>query len=109
MSHRSDTTDLAERLVEPAGIDCLIHLHAGDVSVLVDLTAGRIPSIAYWGADLGGLSAAGAAGLVRAGIPPVGENTVDTPIRLAVLPSTGPVGSATRAERLRAGRNCRRS
>ena len=106
MSHRSDTTDLAERLVEPAGIDCLIHLHAGDVSVLVDLTAGRIPSIAYWGADLGGLSAAGAAGLVRAGIPPVGENTVDTPIRLAVLPEhwTGWVGRPGLSGS-RAGRN----
>ena len=106
MTATTPSTDPPPIAVEPAGIDCLIHLRAEDVSVLLDLTDGRIPAVAHWGADLGGLTADEASGLVRAGVTPVGENVVDEPIRLAVLPEhwTGWVGRPGMSGS-RAGRN----
>ena len=63
-------------------------------SLILDLTDGRLPAVAHWGADLGVLSATDAAALVRAGIVPTAPNGVDDPIRLSLLPEhwTGWVG-----------------
>ena len=63
-----------------------IHLTAGGVSVLLDLRGGLLPAIAHWGAALGDLDAAEARALVLAGVPPQANNTVDEPVRVAVLP-----------------------
>ncbi|QIK72623.1 alpha-galactosidase [Propioniciclava coleopterorum] len=69
-------------------------LRGDDVAVLLDLTAGRLPAILHWGADLGDLSPADAAAVAAAAVPPPGPNLPDTPPRLALLPEahTGWVG-----------------
>lgn len=46
--------------------DCLIHLRTEEVSVIIDCSAGRLPGIAYWGADLGELTAADVAAVISA-------------------------------------------
>lgn len=63
-----------------------IHLTAGGVSVLLDVRGGLLPAVAHWGAALGELSAAEARALVLAGLPPQANNTVDEPVRVAILP-----------------------
>ena len=64
---------------------CVV-LHERDLSVVLDLTDGRLPAVVHWGARVADLSAADAAVLVRAGIVPAAPNSVDDPMRLAVLP-----------------------
>jgi alpha-galactosidase len=71
-------------VLEP--VDHLIHLSASGVSVLIDLSDGRLPSIAHWGAALGAVSATEAAGIVAATIEPIAPNAANRPIRLAILP-----------------------
>ncbi|MGN6426159.1 MAG: alpha-galactosidase [Leifsonia sp.] len=63
-----------------------IHLTAGGVSVLIDVRGGLLPAIAHWGAALGELDAASARAVVLAGVPPQANNTVDEPVRVALLP-----------------------
>ncbi|HEY5980779.1 MAG TPA: alpha-galactosidase [Microlunatus sp.] len=67
-------------------VNAYVLLRTEGVSVLVDLTDGRLPSIPYWGADLGELSAADATAIVRAAEFPNASNITDTPVRLALLP-----------------------
>jgi alpha-galactosidase len=64
---------------------CVV-LHEQDLSLVLDLTDGRLPAVVHWGARIEDLSAADAAVLVRAGIVPTAPNGVDDPLRLAVLP-----------------------
>ncbi|GAA1449076.1 alpha-galactosidase [Leifsonia poae] len=66
--------------------DRLVHLRASGVSVLLDLRGGLLPSIVHWGADLGGIGADEAIALAVAGVAPQANNTVDEPLRLAILP-----------------------
>jgi alpha-galactosidase len=75
-------------------VDALVYLTASGCSVLVDLSAGRLPAIQHWGADLGRLTEEQARAISSAQQPVVGWNQVDVPIRLAVLPEhhTGWVG-----------------
>ncbi|WP_306879517.1 alpha-galactosidase [Paenarthrobacter nicotinovorans] len=56
-------------------------LNASGVSLLLDLSAGHLPAILHWGADLGWMSAADVAGLASSAVPPSLEAH-----RLAVLP-----------------------
>ena len=72
---------------------CVV-LHERDLSVVLDLTDGRLPAVVHWGARVANLSSADAAVLVRAGIVPTAPNSVDEPVRLALLPEhwTGWVG-----------------
>ena len=72
----------------------LVHLRSDGVSLLLDLVDGRLPAVVHWGADLGTLTAADAAALSLAGVEPLGANTVDVPVRVALLPEhhTGWVG-----------------
>lgn len=63
-----------------------IHLTAGGVSVLLDVRGGLLPSIAHWGTALGDLSDDDARAIVLGGVPPQAANTVDEPVRVAVLP-----------------------
>lgn len=51
----------------PERVDCLIHLRTEGVSVIIDGSAGRLPGIAYWGADLGELTPADVTAVVAAG------------------------------------------
>ena len=67
-------------------IHAIVHLRAEGVSVLVDLTAGRLPSILHWGDDLGALDADDAPALLASAIRPLASNIVDPPIRVALLP-----------------------
>ena len=72
---------------------CLV-LRAEGVGLVLDVTAGRLPSISHWGADLGPLTDADVLALVATGVSPVVNNLVDEPVRVAVLPEhwTGWVG-----------------
>ena len=70
----------------PDPIHAIVHLRAEGVSVLVDLTAGRLPSILHWGGDLGALAAEDAPALLASAIRPLASNIVDPPIRAALLP-----------------------
>lgn len=70
--------------------DCCLHLSTAGVSVVLDLSDGRLPAVAHWGAALGALDEAGAAALVGAQAQLVGPNTVDVPVRLALLPEAHP-------------------
>ena len=71
-------------LAEPVNV--VVILRAAGVSVVIDLTDSRLPSIAHWGADLGEITAGEAESFVGAGTMPVGPNQVDTPVRLSILP-----------------------
>ncbi len=66
--------------------DLLIHLSSGGVSVVIDATEGRLPSIVHWGTALGRESIEDLLALTRAGIEPADGNVVDEPVRLALLP-----------------------
>jgi len=75
----------------PAGTGPIVHLRAGTVSVLLEATADRLPSIVHWGPELVGLDEETARSLVVGAVPLVGPNNVDVPLRAAVLaePSSG--------------------
>jgi alpha-galactosidase len=74
--------------------NCVIALRSAGVSLVLDISAGQLPAIVHWGADLETLELADAEGLIRSNIDPGGPNVVDEPIRLALLPEhwTGWVG-----------------
>ena len=75
-------------------VDSMILLRAGGVALLLDCTAGQLPAVVHWGADLGGLSASDSTAMVTAGMHPIVPNIVDEPVRVALLPEhrTGWVG-----------------
>ena len=78
----------------PEHVDVCVSLRTEGVSVVVDLTDGRLPALVHWGAELGDHTHADALALIEAGVPPGGPNLVDEPIRLSLLPEhwTGWVG-----------------
>lgn len=63
-----------------------VHLAASGVSVLLDVTDGRVPAIAHWGRALGTLGPEGLDALCEATVPPVPQNLVDVPVRVGLLP-----------------------
>ena len=67
-------------------LDVCVSLRTEGVSILVDLTGGRLPALAHWGADLGDHVQSDAAVLVEGGVPPVVSNLVDEPVRLSLVP-----------------------
>lgn len=75
-------------------VNAYVVLRAEGVGVVLDVTAGWLPAIVHWGADLGELTAPEVEALARGGVHPITENMVDEPIRLAILPEhhTGWVG-----------------
>ena len=75
-------------------VDTCVVLRSAGVSVVLDVTGGRLPAIVHWGADLGALTPDDVGTLIRAGVRPVASNLVDEPARLAVVPEhwTGWVG-----------------
>ncbi len=70
----------------PVTVDTCVALRTDDVSILLNLTGGRLPSVLHWGADLGPIDDDDAAGLLSSGIAPVAVNLVDEPVGLAILP-----------------------
>ncbi len=67
-------------------VDALIALRAGGVSLLVDVAEGQLPAVLHWGADLGDQSDADWQALRRAAAIPNFNNSVDVPMRVAVVP-----------------------
>lgn len=63
-----------------------LHLSTAGVSVVLDITDGRIPAIAHWGATLGELGADGLDAVCEAAVDPVPQNGVDVPVRIGLLP-----------------------
>ena len=66
-------------------------LRAGGVCLALDASAGRLPAVLHWGADLGELDAAAFDGLAAATAPSIAPNEPDVPVRVALVPevSTG--------------------
>ena len=67
-------------------VDTCVYLSASECAVLLDVSAGRLPAVRHWGADLGALREDEARAIAEAQRPAVGTNQVDAPVRLAVLP-----------------------
>jgi len=63
-----------------------VHLTTAGVSLLLDLSDGRLPIVLHWGRELPGLDLAAATAIRDADIPLIGPNAVDHPIRISVLP-----------------------
>ncbi len=68
--------------------NCVIALRSEGVSLVLDVSAGQLPAIVHWGADLGMLDPADAEALIISNIDPGGPNVVDEPVRLALLART---------------------
>ncbi len=77
-----------------ATVDLYVSLRESGVSVVLDLTAGRLPTVLHWGSDLGPVSPEDAAKIALSGIGGIAVNVVDEPIRTTLLPEhwTGWVG-----------------
>ena len=75
-------------------LNTYVHLRSDDLSVVLDLSGGRLPAIVHWGADLGELTVADVVTLAHAGVHPIVANIVDQPLRIGLLPEhhTGWVG-----------------
>lgn len=69
-----------------AGPTVRVHLSSAGVSLLLDVTGGRIPAVLHWGPALGSLTSADAAQLAAVTTPPVANNAPDVPLRLGLLP-----------------------
>ncbi|MBP2415952.1 alpha-galactosidase [Microlunatus capsulatus] len=61
-------------------------LRRDGAAAVLDVTAGRLPALVHWGADLGPLSGADAAALALGGHQQVDNNLVDRPLRVSLLP-----------------------
>lgn len=67
-------------------VDGCVVLRRDGVCVIVDLTQGRPPAIAHWGADLGELGASDVEAVVAGGISARVPGGADDPVRASVLP-----------------------
>lgn len=67
-------------------IDALIALRAGGVSLLLDVADSGLPAVLHWGADLGQIADSDHASLRRAQQMPVINNSIDEPLRVAIVP-----------------------
>jgi len=74
--------------------DAVVLLTAGGVSALIDLTDGRLPALAHWGAELPHMEEDEARAVLTAVVPVAGSNVADTAPRPSLLPEhhTGWVG-----------------
>ncbi len=64
----------------------LLHLRSAGTSLVLDCTGPRLPCVMHWGEDLGELSEADLAALVRAETPQIASNTVDIVVPVSLLP-----------------------
>ncbi len=65
----------------------LVHLSSGGVSVVLNTLGAGLPAVLYWGTDLGAVSTADLDQLERASQAPFGDNRIDVPQRVSVLPT----------------------
>ncbi|GAA4159847.1 alpha-galactosidase [Gryllotalpicola daejeonensis] len=63
-------------------------LRAGGVTLILDMTGGRLPAVLYWGADAGAPTAEDLAALAVSGISPILPSSPDVPPYIAVLPES---------------------
>jgi alpha-galactosidase len=63
-----------------------VHLTAAGVSVVLDATDRRLPSVVHWGASLGPQTLEEIAALAAAAVEPQSGNVADQAVRLAILP-----------------------
>ena len=69
-----------------ATFDAFVHLSSAGVSLLLDVTAGRLPAVLHWGSALGSPTLDDVRALADAAVPPYVDNGMDEPVRLAILP-----------------------
>src|SRR3954471_14594673 len=62
------------------------HLPAAGGSVLLHARGPGVPTVVYWGRDLGPLSDAEAAALADASVPAVPPSSIDQPLRVSLVP-----------------------
>ncbi|GAA1764900.1 alpha-galactosidase [Agromyces humatus] len=65
------------------------HLRAAGVSVVVDARGTGVPAVVHWGRDLGAMDADTLTALAEASVPAVPPSSIDTPLRLTLLPTVG--------------------
>ncbi|MDO5645644.1 MAG: alpha-galactosidase [Dermabacter sp.] len=65
-----------------------LHLSRAGVSLVLDLTMGRMPAVAYWGRALGTLTTAEVDLLCEAAVVAPNQNALDVPPRLGLLPQS---------------------
>ena len=70
----------------PLALDGAIHLRQAGVSVVLALAPQRLPSIAYWGQDLGDLTQAQTLTVAGLDAPPWSSNLLDERQWLSILP-----------------------
>ncbi len=63
-----------------------IVMRAAGVSLVLDVSAGQLPAVVHWGADVGSLTKDDAAGLTLVSVDPTGPNQPDLPVRVAMIP-----------------------
>ena len=67
------------------GNDAVVAMTAAGVTALIDVRAGRLPVITYWGPELPPLDPAQAEALISATVQVVGTNNLEPAPRVAVL------------------------
>ena len=73
--------------VSRSDLAAAVQLRAAGVSLVLNERSSGLPAIAYWGADLGELSAETARSLLVVNDGPGGDSLVDVPEQVSVLPS----------------------
>ncbi|WP_230006295.1 alpha-galactosidase [Microbacterium sp. Bi128] len=66
--------------------DVFVHLSSAGVSLVLDATEQRLPSIVHWGTALGSQTLDDVTSLALAALEPQSGNVVDAAVRVAVLP-----------------------
>ena len=84
MPPRSTNLDAAVTAPVP-GLTHRLHLRAAGVSVLLDVTDGRVPEIVHWGEDLGELRGEEIDQIALTAVPSMPQNAVDVPVRVGVI------------------------
>ena len=77
---------MTESRVVDVDAEPYVLLRAAGVSVLLDLTHDRLPSVRHWGADLGPLDGLELAAAVMALRPPLNDSPMDVADQVTVLP-----------------------
>jgi alpha-galactosidase len=62
------------------------HLRAAGTSLVLDARGTGVPVVVHWGSDLGDLPRAALDSLADSQVPAVGPSSIDSPLRLSILP-----------------------
>ena len=77
---------MSQDLAINADTEPFLHLRSAGVSVVVDLSDRRLPTVRHWGADLGVLTDEQLRGLIEATRPPLGDSLMDVADQISVVP-----------------------